>query len=68
MKQITLKINDSYYDILVQYLRRLTYVKIETKEKQPNEPKPNYDFSDLSGKLEWTDDAVNQQRILRDEW
>lgn len=27
-----------------------------------------YDFSDLSGKLEWHGDAVREQRILRDEW
>ena len=27
-----------------------------------------YDFSDLSGKLEWRGDAVREQRVLRDEW
>ena len=30
--------------------------------------KPNYDFSDLVGKLEWNGDAVKEQRRLRDEW
>ncbi len=27
-----------------------------------------YDFSDLSGKLSWSGDAVNEQSALRDEW
>jgi hypothetical protein len=27
-----------------------------------------YDFSELAGKLQWQGDAVQQQRILRDEW
>jgi hypothetical protein len=30
--------------------------------------KPNYDFSDLAGKLSWQGDAVEMQRSLRDEW
>lgn len=27
-----------------------------------------YDFSDLAGRLEWSGDAVAEQRRLRDEW
>ena len=27
-----------------------------------------YDFSDLAGRLQWTGDAVEEQRRLRDEW
>ena len=68
MKQITLNIKDSHYTLFVQFLRSLTYVEIETKEKQAVATNPNYDFSDLSGKLEWKGDAVTQQRALRDEW
>lgn len=30
--------------------------------------KPNYDFSDLVGRLNWRGDAVTIQRNLRDEW
>lgn len=30
--------------------------------------KPNYDFSDLIGRLTWEGDAVATQRALRDEW
>ena len=29
---------------------------------------PKYDFSDLVGKLEWSGDAVSEQRKMRDEW
>ncbi|MEH2320439.1 hypothetical protein [Nostoc sp.] len=29
---------------------------------------PNYDFSDLVGRLTWRGDAVGVQRNLRDEW
>ncbi|MCF2147259.1 hypothetical protein IQ276_012690 [Desmonostoc muscorum LEGE 12446] len=34
----------------------------ETKQQ------PNYDFSDLLGRLTWQGDAVAMQRTLRDEW
>lgn len=27
-----------------------------------------YDFSDLVGKLEWKGDAVDERRLLREEW
>jgi hypothetical protein len=27
-----------------------------------------YDFSDLAGRLAWSEDAVAMQRTLRDEW
>ena len=35
-----------------------------SEEKQ----KPNYDFSDLVGRLTWQGDAVKIPRNLRDEW
>jgi hypothetical protein len=28
----------------------------------------HYDFSDLTGRLSWRGDAVEVQRVLRDEW
>ena len=37
---------------------------VSSEEKQ----KPNYDFSDLVGRLTWQGDAVAIQRTLRDEW
>ena len=39
-------------------------------EKEPVKTTANvrYDFSDLSGKLSWSGDSVNEQRALRDEW
>ena len=30
--------------------------------------KKNYDFSDLSGKLQWKGDALKEQQQLRNEW
>lgn len=39
-------------------------------EKEPAKPNANtrFDFSDLSGKLSWSGDAVSEQRALRDQW
>jgi hypothetical protein len=36
--------------------------------KDEEQTKKKYDFSDLFGKLEWDGDAVAEQRKLRDEW
>ena len=35
---------------------------------EKKEPVKMYRFSDLAGRLEWTGDAVTQQRALRNEW
>lgn len=35
---------------------------------EKEKPVKKYRFSDLAGRLEWTGDAVAQQRALRDEW
>jgi hypothetical protein len=34
----------------------------------PQPSSPNYDFSDLVGRLTWQGNAVETQRALRDEW
>jgi hypothetical protein len=68
MIQLTLKIKESYYGFFLQFLRSLTYVEVEVKDTTAVNNKPNYDFSDLTGKLEWRGDAVTQQRTLREEW
>ena len=44
MKQITLKIKESYYLLFIQFLRSLTYVEIEKSDittVQPTEQKPD---------------------------
>ncbi len=38
------------------------------EEKEKTDLNMGYDFSDLSGKLSWSGNAVTQQRALRDEW
>ena len=43
----------------------VTFLEDVIEEK---EPVKKYRFSDLAGRLEWTGDAVAQQRALRDEW
>ncbi len=43
----------------------VTFLEDIIEEK---EPVKKYRFSDLAGRLEWTGDAVAQQRVLRDEW
>ena len=47
---------------LSNYTFRIVMIPL-TEEK-----KPKYDFSDLTGKLQWDGDAVKEQRRLRDEW
>lgn len=66
MQLLTLKIKDNQYALFLQFLHTLSYVEVV----KPSVPaaKPRYDFSDLSGKLEWQGDALEEQRRLRDEW
>jgi hypothetical protein len=52
MKEITLKIKDSYYALFIQFLRSLTYVEIEKsdalvvpiQEEQPDERQKMIDY------------------------
>ncbi len=52
MKEITLKIKESYYALFVQFLRSLTYVEIEksdvltvpSQEQQPDERQKMIDY------------------------
>ena len=52
MRQITLKIKESYYLLFIQFLRSLTYVEIEksdaspvpTAEQQPDERQKMIDY------------------------
>ncbi len=70
MQELVLKIKESHYQLFLKFLKTLDYVKIVVpKETAPKKHDlSHYDFSDLSGKLEWKGDAVHQQRLLRDEW
>lgn len=71
MKELLIKIEESRFKLLLQFLSTLDYVTIVQPPTAPamGEPAPRkYDFSDLAGKLEWKGDAIAQQRLLRDEW
>ncbi|NUO01265.1 MAG: hypothetical protein HUU01_11680 [Saprospiraceae bacterium] len=71
MKKLVLKIEESRFNLFVQFLQTLDYVTIEQPAFLPDNGEstsPKYDFSDLAGKLEWKGDAVDEQRLLREEW
>lgn len=65
MQSIILKIQDSEYETLLTFLKTLSYVTVETL---PTEPALVYDFSNVTGKLQWTGDALAEQQKLRNEW
>lgn len=71
MRQVVINIEESHYTLLIQFLRTLDYVKVVTSvpdDKDSSQNIPSYDFSDITGKLEWTGDAVEEQRKMRNEW
>jgi hypothetical protein len=37
-------------------------------QKPDKKKKMKYDFSDLTGKLKWKGNSVEEQRKIRDEW
>ena len=58
--QIIIDLPEKYQHQRIEVIVR----SLEEKEQQPGK----YDFSDIIGKLQWTGDAVAEQRRLRDEW
>ncbi|MCB0562182.1 MAG: hypothetical protein H6573_02135 [Lewinellaceae bacterium] len=71
MKELVIKIRGKHYKLFLQFLQTLDYVTIMPPASSPVNPPSEagrYDFSDIAGKLEWTGDALTQQRMLRDEW
>jgi hypothetical protein len=69
MQKIVINIEDKQYGLFLQFLQTLEYVRVHPPKKATVSKRINkFDFSDLTGKLEWKGDAVTQQRILRDEW
>ncbi|MCC7505232.1 MAG: hypothetical protein IT259_08020 [Saprospiraceae bacterium] len=65
MAQIVLDIDDVYYALFLQKIKKLRYIKVI---KSTPLPKQRFDFSDLVGKLEWKGNALLEQRKMRDEW
>ena len=71
MKKLVLKIEESRFNLFVQFVQTLDYVTVEEPgflSDKGDSTSPRYDFSDLVGKLEWKGDGVAEQRMLRDEW
>jgi hypothetical protein len=69
MKELTIKVSETNYQTLMHLLKTLDYVTVVKEHKTGKKSmKPNYDFSDLAGKLEWKGDAIAEQKVLRNEW
>lgn len=69
MKQVIIQIPNRYYERFLRLLGGLDYAKVlSAADAEGVSEKPDYDFSDLAGKLEWKGDAVMEQQKLRDEW
>jgi putative addiction module CopG family antidote len=52
----------------LQLLKEQEILVVVNPVSSEGKQKPNYDFSDLVGRLNWQGDAVTMQRNLRDEW
>ena len=57
------KLPDNRLAELLAFIEFLNY----KQEHSPKFPK-QYDFSDLSGRLQWQGNALQEQKRLRDEW
>jgi hypothetical protein len=57
MKQITLKVQDSYYNLFVQFLQSLNYVEVETEKEVNVELEPMTKKEILAGFAESIQDA-----------
>jgi len=68
MKELNLKVEERGYEQLLEFLKTLDYVQVIPVREKDIALSRRYDFSDLVGKLEWKGDAVQQQRLLRNEW
>ena len=68
-QMLLLSIEADRYQLLLQFLKTLDYVKVVQAPPTAVPTRPSrYDFSDLAGKLEWKGNAIIEQRRLRDEW
>jgi hypothetical protein len=69
MKQVVVHILPQYYERFLKLLESLDYVSVTPAVGQAaRRVMSGYDFSDLAGQLQWQGDAVQQQRMIRDEW
>ncbi len=71
MKELVIKIRNKHYNLFLRFLQTLDYVTVVLPSSSTSDAPieaGGYDFSDLTGKLEWKGDALGQQRMIRDEW
>ena len=51
-----------------EYDNRKLEVIVMPIDEDNKETKKKYDFSDITGKLQWQGNALGNQKKLRDEW
>ena len=73
MTSIRQTINDAGESLLLKIPEELRGKNIEVvisllDKKQSTKRKKKYNFSDISGKMNWNGDAIAEQRKIRDEW
>jgi hypothetical protein len=61
---ITIQIPKEYVDHNVEVI----VFPFDEIQKIVKSKKMKYDLSDLTGKLKWNGDSVEEQRKIRDEW
>ncbi|MFK5895051.1 MAG: hypothetical protein QM504_17700 [Pseudomonadota bacterium] len=66
-KNNIIEIPSQYKEYFSKHLK-VTALLYESFESKSVPSKEKYDFSDVAGKLEWSGDAVQEQRKIRDEW
>ncbi len=60
-KKNLIEIPSKYSELYSKQIRVIILVAEKAKSQK-------YNFSDITGKLEWRGDAVEEQRKIRDEW
>ncbi len=61
------KINQLPEDRLVELLAFIEFLNYK-EQHQSSQSMMRYDFSDLSGQLQWQGNALQEQKKLRNEW
>jgi hypothetical protein len=61
---ITIQIPKEYIDHNIEVI----VFPFEEIQKPAKKKKMKYDLSDLTGKLKWNGNSVDEQRKIRDEW
>ena len=67
VEKIQSQINHLPEHSLIELLEFIEFLNYKQQAQKPTSGK-RYDFSDLSGRLQWQGNALDEQNRLRDEW